>query len=143
MDYPDSTYGIECSGGPALHDLAYSRLYGMPDTGGGVRLLQQHSASGMEGAPDSFVVDPGVGWLFYVTAVDSSGKESCASNTVYIPGSVTGVEPRLGGDPVLTVDTYDIHGRPVHGVPRASGVYYRVIRHRSGLVSRKRVVVLK
>ena len=104
--------------------------------------MQEHDATHREGAPDSFAVLPDQGWHFYSTVTDTAGNESCASNIVYVPGTVTGVEPGPGGDPVVSVTLYDVQGRRVRQ-PSASGVYYRVLRHRSGLVSRKRVVVVK
>lgn len=136
----DSLVAVECSGGGPTADLDSVRLYGWPLTGG-FGPLQSHSARNREGQPDSFVVDPGPGTTYYATAIDTAGNESCPSNTVFLPGTVTGVNPGPGDDPVVSVRAFDVHGRQV--VPHASGIYFEVIRRRSGAVAVKRRVILK
>lgn len=135
---------VECSGGQAIPQLSTARLYFYPVTGGGWRLVSEHSAVGREGQPDSFVVDSGPGGHYYVTATNPVG-ESCASSQVYIPGTVvTGVEPEPLPNPVVIGPTliYDIHGRPIRG-PTASGIYFRRTTYRNGHVTTTKFVHLK
>lgn len=133
---------VECSGGEMIRQLLTARLYWNPNTGGGWRLAQEHSAQGREGQPDSFTVDPGTGGHVYVAATNPAG-ESCASPVVYLSGSITtGIPPdQADGDRVTSSRIYDVQGRATSGA--ASGVYFRRDRWASGRFTVKRVVVLK
>lgn len=134
----------ECSGDQAIRQLTTARLYFIPVTGGGWRVVSEHSVSGREGRPDSFVVDSGPGGHYYVTTTNPAG-ESCASPEVYVPGSVvTGVDPdrEPTWNPVTSVLTFDIQGRLVHG-PSTSGIYFRRTTYKSGHMTTKKFVYLK
>lgn len=133
---------VECSGGQAIHQLSTARLYFYPVTGGGWRLDQEHGVSGREGQPDSFVVNPGPGGHYYLTAKNPIG-ESCASPLVYVPGSVaTGVGDQASGSPVTKIETFDVRGRLCRSLVR-SGIYFRRTTYRDGHVIMKRIVLLK
>lgn len=113
----------------------------MPVTGGGWTKILEHSAAGREGAPDSFVFDPGPGGHAYVTTTSPAG-ESCASDPVYVQGSqITGVEVH-GADEVLSVSVYDVRGRKIKAAKK-SGIYWRVTRYSSGRIDRRRFVVVR
>ena len=159
---PDSTM-VECSGGPGIHEILTARLYGWPVTGGGIRLVAEHSVSGQEGQPDSFPVPwPG---MFYVTTTNPAG-ESCASNRVNVaPTDLTGIgtpDETLGK--VLTCVLFDVQGRRVgsfpgslwglrrltgddlrRGVhrPLSSGIYFLRGRTKAGQDLVRRVVVVR
>jgi hypothetical protein len=133
---------VECSGGQAIHQLTAARLYFNPITGGGWRAVQEHSAVGREGQPDSFVVDSGPGGHYYITAINAIG-ESCASGSVYVPGWVTtGVEPTEEAVHVTSVRVFDISGRPIRG-PTASGIYFRRTTYSDGSSRVQKFVHLK
>jgi len=105
---------VDCSGGQAIHQLRTARLYWNPIQGGGWRLLLEDSVAGQEGLPHDFTFDPGQGGHAYATATNTKG-ESCASNQVYVPGSlVTAVETpdeTLGA--IARVSVFDVQGRRV------------------------------
>ena len=133
---------VECSGGQAIHQLATARLYFVPVTGGGWRLIAEHGVSGREGQPDSFVVDNGPGGHYYVTATNPKG-ESCASPDIYVPGSVTtGVDPTVRPPSPVRVQTFDVQGRLCRSLVR-SGIYFERIRYKDGRVRTHKVVLLK
>jgi len=154
---------VECNGAEQIHQLLTARLYGWPVTGGGPRLVAEHSAVGREGRPDSFQVPwPG---LFYVTATNPKG-ESCASATVTVaPPDLTGVgtadQPL---DELVGCTLFDVRGRRVGSFPgrlwrlhalterdlRAgtpqrlpSGVYWLRGATRGGRVVMRRVVIVR
>lgn len=92
--------------------------------------------------PDSFVVDSGPGGHYYVTATNPAG-ESCASNTVYVPGSVvTGVDPTPQAAHVTSNRTFDVQGRRVLKIGN-SGIYFRRTTYSDGRVVTKKFVHLK
>jgi hypothetical protein len=134
--------GVECSGGQAIHQLMSARLYYSPITGGGWRVVGEKSAVGREGQPDSFVVDPGPGGHYYVTATNPRG-ESCPSSTVFVPGQVvTGVEPEPPSPRPIRTRIFDVRGRPLTR-PTASGIYFRRTYFSDGSVHTKKFVYLK
>jgi len=140
---PDSVM-VECDGGPPIHELRTARLWRSLVTGGGWQLIAEDPVIGQEGQPHEFSADPGPGAHFYVTTTNPRG-ESCASNVVYVPGSVvTGVESEPGParDEIVRRLTFDVGGRLVRH-PTAAGVYWSRVVWRSGRVETKRVVVLK
>jgi len=132
---------VECSGGDSIHFLSTAFLHRYPLTGGGWRVSQQHIITAFPGDQDSFVVT-GTGH-FYVTTANDAG-ESCPSNVVYIPGSVTtGVEPEENQDPhAVRIELFDVTGRLVRG-PLRSGIYFRRTTYADGTVATGRIVHLK
>ena len=137
--------------GRRLIDLYSAHLYESLVTGGGYRLVQEHDARGREDQPDSFRVDPGPGAHYYVRttrffpATDSTFaelKEGCASNIVYLPGTVTAVEETAAQDQVVERRIFDIHGRLVRDI-RTSGIYFERTLYRSGRVELRKKVYLK
>lgn len=137
------TLHVECAGGDSTRDLDSVRVYRWSISGG----LAVHAASvyvrGLEGRPDSVQVDAGPGAHFFVVAVDTAGNVSCASDVVYI-GPVTGVDAQPdAADPVVRIQFFTVTGQLARHGPQASGVYFVKETHRSGAVSRRRVVLLK
>jgi len=133
---------VECSGGQAIHQLAAARLYFLPVTGGGWRLIAQQGVAGLEGQPCEFTVDSGPGGHYYVTTTNPAG-ESCASNVTYIPGTVvTGIDPEPVRPLPVSVRVFDIQGRPIRG-PTATGIYFRRTTYSDGSSRVQKFVNLK
>lgn len=133
---------VECSGGAAIHELRTVRRYWNPVGGGGWRLAEEKDVRGKEGQTDSLTFDPGQGGHLYLTATNTVG-ESCASSQVYVSGSITtGVPDSGAGDPITSSRHFDVQGRLVLEIEK-SGIYFRRDVRASGLVTTKKVLVLK
>lgn len=133
---------VECSGGPAIHQLQAIELWFYPNTGGGWRKIAEKTATGREGQPDSITFDQGGGGHAYVIARNPIGR-SCASTPVYVSGSiVTGIPDGPPPDILLSRRFFDVNGRLVRD-PNRSGIYFRRDRYVSGLVTTKKVLLLK
>ena len=134
----DGNWGNECVGGPALQELRTARLDFQPVTGGGFSLSQEHVAT-TPGAVDSFMAyESG----HYYVSVPNPVGESCASNIVYIQGSVTGIPIGDPPDAVVSRRLFDVRGRLLRGPPRASGIYFERSVWRSGKIKVHRRVIL-
>jgi len=143
-DLGDSVVVGDCEsdGVQAIHQIIAARLYFNPVTGGGWRVIAQQGVAGLEGQTCEFTVDSGPGGHYYVTTTNPAG-ESCASNEIYIPGSVvTGIDPTTKPPHVTSVRTFDIQGRPIRG-PTASGIYFRRVTYSDGTHRTQRFVHLK
>jgi len=130
----DSTFSYDCGrgGGAPLHDLAKVRVWRWPITGGMPQLLLELSEVGREGRPDSTQVTEGA--HYFVTAVDTTGRNNtCQSNTIYI-GAVTAVVTPPMPDWIVETKVFDVAGRLVRE-PRASGVYFYAARWHSGRIT--------
>jgi len=149
---PESTVTfVECSGGDSTRDVDSIRVYRWSVTGGIAQRVAGKSVRGREWLPDSVQVDEGPGAHFWVAAVDTAGNESCASPVVYV-GPVTAAEvlPEKT-DPIVFVRVFTVRGElagvrwpgdpPGRGL--ASGVYFLQETHRSGRVTRSRVVIVR
>jgi len=121
----DSVY--ECSGGGPTFDLAWIRFLRQDVTGGMPYVFDSTDVHHMEGQQIEKIVDSGPGAHFYTQPVDTAGGAGCFDAGIYLPGYVTGVG--IGDGPEwrqpVSVRTYDVQGRIVHGY-MASGVYRRV-----------------
>ena len=78
---------------------------------------------------------------FFVSVTNPVG-ESCASNIVYIQGSVTGIPIGEPPDAVVSRRLFDVRGRLLRGPPRASGIYFERSVWRSGKIKVHRRVIL-
>ncbi len=149
---PDSTITfVECSGGDSTRDLDSIRVYRWSVTGGLAQLVGGKSVRGLEGRTDSIQVDEGAGAHFWITAVDTASNESCSSPVLYLgPITAAPLRPDLE-DPIDWIRVFTVQGelagrlrpgdRPGRGL--ASGVYYLQETHRSGRVTRSRVVIVR
>lgn len=124
-------------GGPVSVDSILVMV--QPVTGGPHFLHHVHPAA-LPGSPDTVQLDPGPGCHVYVLAKNQYGV-SCASNSVYVPGTVTSV-PTGGIDQLISSNVFDIRGRLVRGPP-ASGIYFRRDTYRSGRIVVRKVALLR
>lgn len=139
----DSAY-VYCSGGPETHDLLRIRYYRLLVTGGGWTLVDSSEVRGMEGVEISKTLDAGPGSWWYVTAVDTTGRnESCANQDVLYHGPVTSVPIDARRIGTLRARFFTPDGRKVER-PVASGIYFwQGIDTAGRVVRRGRTVIIK
>ncbi len=124
--------------GSPLTDLAYVRVYFQPASGGGFVLLRDKYVVGQAGEPDTLQVPDG--GSVYVTPVDDSGNEGCASNVVHDP-LLTGVGDTAFPPHVVETRVFDVQGRLAR--VRAGGVYFVRQRWSNGWVTVRKLVIVK
>jgi hypothetical protein len=135
----DDSGGILCDAtSTPLQDLDSLRLYRV-GRNNMVSFVRAKWVGGKTGQEDTLHVEPG--WTYYVRSQDTSGNKSCASNSVAVPGAVTGVEPEPGKT-LINTRYYDVHGRRVIR-PTAAGIYWERRRFSDGSTSLRRIVRLK
>lgn len=136
--------GISCDiSVTPLVDLETAVLHGYPLTGGGWRVIREKDVRGRAGEQDTMQVD--TGWNYFITTKDTSGNESCASPTVSIPGTVTGVpvDPYLGKVKVREA-YFSVTGRMEEARrPFASGVYWLVTWYLDRSVKVEKIIIIK
>lgn len=130
------------------NDIDSVYVYAIPNIGnwGTFRKVREFDVKGKEGQADSVsMVFPG--WSaahFYVTFIDTSGNESCASDVVFKsnPMVPTGVEPITVGS-VVENSWFDVRGRKLKSKPSASGIYWQVTKINNKIIKVRKVVILK
>jgi hypothetical protein len=135
---PKDSLHVECVGGPAIHGLKTTYLWGALLKGGGFAVRDSHSVVGREGQPDSFKVL--VSGSYYVTTRNNIGQ-SCAPVSpirIILESVLTGVPTEAAADPVVSWSLFSPLGAKVREF-KASGIYFAKLVRRSGRVIRQKV----
>lgn len=141
---PEGNVGYQCEpSGEPLTDLESLRVYVWPVSGGQARVQRTYYVRGLEGQEFPIDVEPGPGIHVWVTVLDRSHNESCASNVVYVPGTVTAAEGGATPPRIVKAELFDVHGRRLRGPPKASGVYYERLRYSDGRMVRRKIVLIR
>ncbi len=130
--------------------LAKTRIYWHARWAPASRLLREKLVGGREGQDDTLQVPSDTIATVWVTAVDSAGNESCASNLETVNLPPTGVESPTWciGDQYRWFDVAGRHhqvadDRPIPPAVLPSGIYWRRHYRRAEVLESRRFVVLR